>query len=132
MYRRPRRLPARELPNRLSEWRIARGLSQEALAEKMGSSKQTVHRHENSTDVSLKSLIRYAEILEVRVEELLIDSLRVPQGLTDLLEKAERLTDEGRGLLSNFSDSIAPRYTAETPRAHGGMAEKKEPFGQKH
>ena len=104
--RRPRTPSEKPLPNRLREWRVARGLSQEALAEKVQSSKQTVHRHETTTEISLTTLMRYAEVLGVRVEELLVDSLRVPQPLTNLVKVAEKLSPDQQRLLVGLGDQM--------------------------
>lgn len=91
----------------------------EALAERMQSSKQTVHRHETTTDVSLSTMIRYAEILDIRVEELLSESLRVPQTIAQLVRTAERLAPEQQALLTRLGDTLAQSTqtveTAEKP-----------------
>lgn len=73
----------------------------------MQSSKQTVHRHENTSDVSLAAMIRYAAILDVRVEELLADSMRIPPTLSTLVKIADKLKPEQQALLTRLGNQIA-------------------------
>lgn len=85
----------------------------------MQSSKQTVHRHETTTDVSLAALIRYATILDVRVEELLSDSLRIPEPLASLVKTAEKLGPEQQVLLTRLGNTLAESTTMnDDPLSH--------------
>lgn len=98
----------------------------EALAEKMGSSKQTVDRHEKSTDVSLKAMIRYAKVFGVQVQELLADSQRIPPRVVELVKTAEQLPPKELSYLVDMSATMARQAEASSPAS--GMREDKEPF----
>jgi transcriptional regulator with XRE-family HTH domain len=61
--------------NRLREWRERRGLSLDELAEKVGSSRTTVHRLEKQTDAAIHELIvPIAAALNVRFVDLFADA----------------------------------------------------------
>lgn len=118
MHRRPRSLPDRPVFNRIAEWRVARGLSQPALAAKMGTSKQTVHRHENTKDATLDWLERYARALDVRIEELLPNSQRVPTTLTEVVREAEKLPQDRLPELLDHTKAMV-RHSGSHHRAAG-------------
>lgn len=61
------------LPNRLKELRKARKLTLEALAEALGTSKQTIHRYENGVIANIphSKVAELARVLEVSPGELM-------------------------------------------------------------
>lgn len=107
MRGRPPKKPDRQLPNRLREWRNARQLTIQQMAELMQSNYQTVARHETGdNDMTLARLERYAEVLDVKVEELLNDSQRVPMELRELIELAQNLSREDQKRLLRLGASL--------------------------
>ena len=107
MRGRPPENPSRQLPNRIREWRQARKMSIVQLAEAMQSNYQTVARHETGgNDMTLARLERYAEVLAVKVEELLSDSHRVPADLKELMELAQTLSREDQKRLLRLGASL--------------------------
>jgi transcriptional regulator with XRE-family HTH domain len=61
--------------NRIREWRHLRRLSQEELAERVGSTGQTIGRYESGQrQVTLKCLARLAEALDCEPADLLPNS----------------------------------------------------------
>lgn len=102
------KLPDESTPNRIREWRLARGLTIEQLAELMQSNSQTVHRHETgNNEMTLARLERYAEVLGVKVEELLAHAHRVPQSLKSLVYLAEHMTSEDRAKFIRMGRALA-------------------------
>lgn len=100
--------PDESTPNRIREWRLARGLTIEQLAELMQSNSQTVHRHETgNNEMTLARLERYAEVLGVAVEELLAKSHRVAPDLKALINVAEHLTVNDRAKLVRMGRALA-------------------------
>ncbi len=64
-------MPSHELANRLKETRTARGFTQEALAEQVGVTRQTIIAIEKAKFVpSVKLALEIAAVLRVPVEEL--------------------------------------------------------------
>jgi transcriptional regulator with XRE-family HTH domain len=58
----------------IAEWRMKRGLSQEALADRIGTTKATISRWENNErDITFMALVAVAEALDLRVIDLLRD-----------------------------------------------------------
>ena len=87
----PPRAPT-DPPNRLREWRLAAGLSQEELAEKVGSTGQSIGRYEaGRRSVTLEMLALFARALDCRPADLLAD----PESVLD---------DRQRKLLADFDD----------------------------
>ena len=80
------------LGTNLSRLRSRSGLSQDALAEKMGVSRQSVSKWENDSSVpELEKLIRLAEIFDVTLDELVRDVRTEPEAVprTEPAEPAE-------------------------------------------
>ena len=70
------------LGTNLSRLRSRSGLSQDALAEKMGVSRQSVSKWENDSAVpELEKLIRLAEIFDVTLDELVRDARPEPEAV---------------------------------------------------
>lgn len=105
--------PDESTPNRIREWRLARGLTIEQLADRMQSNSQTVHRHENGNEMTLARLERYAEALGVKTEELLQGTSRVPESLKALMALAEQLTTEERIQLVRLGRALAQPVTLD-------------------
>jgi len=97
MARKPYRTARRAYPNRIREWRVKRGYSIEEFAARVGTKRTTLHRHETgSNEMTLATLERYAEELEVRVEELLNDGARVDDATRVLAQKLAELAPAER------------------------------------
>lgn len=74
----------RELGNKIAETREAAGLTQEALAEKIGIQSNSVHRYEAAErKISLFTAVKLAQALKVSVGEL------IPEGYIEKNEKSE-------------------------------------------
>lgn len=111
--------PDDSAPNRIREWRLARGLTIEELAERMQSKSQTVHRHETgNNEMTLKSLQRYADVLGVRTEELLPNSQRVPAMLKALNDLGQRLTPTERAQLVRLGTALAQSDPIDDDASH--------------
>lgn len=98
--------PRSEYPNRLREWRQARGMSQKALAELTQQKHQSVARHETGDNqITLVQMELYAKALRIKPEELLKDSLRVNPKLRGLVEVFDTLTpiDQDRFLRMGYA-----------------------------
>lgn len=114
------KLPDESSPNRIREWRMARGMTIDELAQRMQSNSQTVHRHETgNNEMTLARLERYAEVLGVKVEELLATAHRVPPGVRALVDIAEHLTYEDRDKLVRMG-----RVLAEPPAPYDAGTRK--------
>jgi transcriptional regulator with XRE-family HTH domain len=58
----------------LQEWRLAKGLTQEQLADRVGTAKGVVSRHENDKrKLKMDKLAQYAEALGIETEQLFRD-----------------------------------------------------------
>lgn len=69
----------------IKEWRTFRRLTQQALADKAGTSKSLISRYETgSFDMSTAVLFRIADVLEITIAELYIDP---PSGPDELREE---------------------------------------------
>lgn len=89
-----------EIGQRIRRYRKACGLSQEALAERVGISVTHMsHIETGNTKLSLPVLVRVAAELSVRVDALLSDS--------DALDKSA-LSAEVRGVLDSFDVDDLP------------------------
>ncbi|MDH3595778.1 MAG: helix-turn-helix domain-containing protein [Rhodospirillales bacterium] len=83
--------------NRLREWRVAAGLSQEALAERVGTTGVSVGRYETGQrSLTIEMLEQFAAALECRPADLLPD----PESALD---------DRERALLKGFK-ALAPGH----------------------
>ena len=70
-----------KIGQRIRKYRKAYGLSQEALAEKIGISVPHMsHIETGNTKLSLPVLVALAEVLEVRTDDLLFDEPRAERG----------------------------------------------------
>lgn len=84
--------PQKPSPNRLREWREAAGLSQEDLAERLGTTAQTISRKETGArTLTLDELDQIAPVLGCRPADLLADGDSV-------------LSEEERRLLRAYSE----------------------------
>jgi len=100
-----------ELPDLLIRARIARSLTQKALADKMGLKEQQIQRYEASrwSGASLARLIEVARLLNVAVDRNL-EELRV-SSLKEILKAAQRT-----GLASDFIERrLLPHGAEGTP-----------------
>lgn len=97
-------------PNRLREWRNARGYSLEKLAGLTNQKHQSVARHETGANqMTLVQMELYAKALQIKPEELLNNSLRISPAIRDLVALLENLppTEQER-LLSMTRAFAAP------------------------
>lgn len=124
MRGRPRKQPLRDPPNRLREWREARGLALAALGLEVGLKAQTVQRHETGENqMTLAQMQHYARVLKIRVEELLPGSLRVPLRIRQLIDIANNLPPHQQDQLVRLGlalgDPDPPRAIATGVRRSG-------------
>ena len=91
----------KDVGRKIRERRKALGMSQDDLADRMGSSKNDIWRHENGkNDMSVCTLFRYAEALEVNPAEFIPDRFRekektgqeaiLTEAITHLSEKSRQ------------------------------------------
>lgn len=103
--------PDRKYPHRVAELRRSAGLSLDALSDRLGCNRQTLHAVEiGRTQLTLEWMHRIARALGVAPAELLHDYDR-PYTLTDdelaLLEAVRALPPERRGLAPNMILALA-------------------------
>lgn len=83
------------LGGRIKKFREDRGLSQDELAELLGSSKSAISQYENDKiDMKYSVLSAIAEILEVRIIELLEEPARLKNDEIELLVQYRKIKDE--------------------------------------
>ena len=84
-----------ELGSNLFNARKKSGLSQEAVAEKLGVSRQTISKWEKNLSVpDADTLIRLAEILEVSVSELLGTNIAKENTAGNVAEQLSRINEQ--------------------------------------
>lgn len=107
--------PIREFPNRLREWRTARGLSLQTLADLTNQKHQSVARHETGENqITLAQMETYARALQIKPEELLNSSVRIAPKLRELIEILENLPDSEQERLVSMTRAFAePRANFE-------------------
>ncbi|WP_428668087.1 helix-turn-helix domain-containing protein [Reyranella sp.] len=111
--------PIKNFPNRLREWREARGLSLKQLAELTNQKHQSVQRHEiGENQMTMVQMELYARKLKIKPEELFNHSQRIDPQLRELAEVFDRLPGTERQRLLRlahaFADPPAP-FAAEPP-----------------
>jgi transcriptional regulator with XRE-family HTH domain len=99
-------------PNRIREWRLARGLSQDALADIVGCSKMQISGLERGKPkLDLEWMRRLADALAITPADLLpVDDN--PRALTDeewaLIQQFRAGDDRGRDELQRVADVLLP------------------------
>ncbi len=85
-----------EIGQRIRTVRESRGLSQDRLADRMGTSRNAVSRHENGeNDMSAGTFFQYAEALETSPQALAPDRFRqeeIPEEVASLTRTLSRLS----------------------------------------
>lgn len=105
--------PIRDFPNRLREWRNARGYSLLRLAELTGQKHQSVARHETGENqITLAQMEAYAKVLNIKPEELLNDSVRINPKLRELMDILDNLPETEQERLVSMTRAFAE------PRQH--------------
>ncbi len=99
---------AKSPPNRIREWRRHRGLSLEQLAERVGSTNQTIGRYERGErSVTIDVLLQLAPALGVKPADLLPDPESI---LSDeerrLMRAASELGAEDRAALLRIAQAL--------------------------
>lgn len=96
-------------PNRLREWRERRGLTLKELAAVNNITAQAAQRHETGENpMSSLQMARYAQLLDIRIEELLLDSQRITTPkLRALLDLASNLPEEDLDRLIRLGAALA-------------------------
>lgn len=108
-----------EIAERLAARRKLAGLSQEALAEKLGVSRQAVSKWERSeSSPDTDNLIALAKLYGVSLDELLY----VDESIEDdvAFEAADRAEARGAGASVVVAEGAAPPKTAEVCEGAGG------------
>lgn len=89
--------PKRDARFYLVEWRIERKLTLEQLAEKAGTTKQSISRWgTGKRDITLKSLVAVAEALNIEVADLFRDPA---DNLAELFAVAVKLNQRERSMV---------------------------------
>lgn len=119
MARKPYRTAKRTYPNRIREWRVLRGYSIEEFADRVGTKRATLHRHETGeNEMTLAALERYARELGVKVEELLRDSARIDDETRAVAEALAKLdAGERRRAIAILEAATRPPMPAQDPAA---------------
>lgn len=111
--------PIKNFPNRLREWRMARGYSLKKLGELTAQKHQSVARHETGENqITLDQMQLYAKALSIKPEELLNGSVRISDEMRELLEIYESLPTDARVRFLRMGHAFAepaPEYGAEHP-----------------
>jgi len=103
---------------RLRQIRTSKGISQAALAGKLGLSKQAIYNYESGANTPThNTLIKIADEMEVSLDYLTgrADSGygtgegRKPEAYEGLLGRIAMLTDEGRQEVSDYIDRVMER-----------------------
>lgn len=117
MPRRPYNTDNPDAPNRLRYWRKARGLTQEGLAERMGTTKQTIQRYETGKlPLTDRLIFRLSEILEIEPASLLPGAAALSESAVHFARRYEQLDTNQRKAL----ESLAEQFEAwDTPPKSG-------------
>ena len=112
-------VPMDQAPNRIREHRMAAGLSQQSLADRIGTSKVTISELENGKmSFTQDYMRRIAHALDLLPPDLLPLSEN-PDGLTAeerrLIDKLRAATPDQRDQLHKVAEVIAPFRAAEEP-----------------
>lgn len=93
---------------RVHQCRVARGLTQEQLAEALAVQAETVSRYETGAiAMSLALLYRVAEVLDVQVGALLHSGEADPE-VAELLDRFSLLDAEGKGMVLGLMRRLVP------------------------
>jgi transcriptional regulator with XRE-family HTH domain len=111
--------PIKDFPNRLREWRTARGYSLQTLADLTNQKHQSVARHETGENqITLAQMEAYAKVLSIKPEELLNSSVRINPKLRELLDILDNLPETEQERLVNMTRAFAePRQPFEPQEA---------------
>ena len=95
------------LGQRIRRIRLAKGLTQNALADLMDMERANIANYENGTkgEMGFKTLMKFSAALEVPVDALLNDK----PGEDMLGEKISRLNEESRSILGPVVDGLLLR-----------------------
>jgi transcriptional regulator with XRE-family HTH domain len=105
----------------LRAWRTAKKWTLEALAEKIGSKKNTISGWENGRRrITLDDLKKIADIYEVRPMDLLkppdgSDDDPVNQTNAEVLAAYAAISEEGRKAVMDMMKAMAPKHSGELP-----------------
>ncbi len=91
-----------EIGNKIRDRREALGLSQDELADRIGTDKNSVSRHENGTrEMKIAVFCQYADALSTDPDSLLPERLlkKPERNYEKLLDVASGLSEEDLGLL---------------------------------
>jgi transcriptional regulator with XRE-family HTH domain len=103
------------LGERLRGLRKERGLSQTALAERLGVTFQQVQKYENGTNrISALTLLKLATALDIEAASLLVDIGAEPQDSS--------ADNEAEKLAANFARIRSPELRASVLRIVAGLA----------
>jgi transcriptional regulator with XRE-family HTH domain len=101
-----------QFPNRINELRRAAGLSQEALANLLGTSKMNVSRYETGKqDLTVEWMRRFAEALGCEAAELLSDSdnpMRLRPSERQLITRYRAASAERQDDLRRVAETLIP------------------------
>lgn len=98
-----------EIGNKIRDRRVALSLSQDDLADRMGTDGNSVSRHENgSREMKVSVFCQYAEALSANPSDLLPDRLsKKPKGAyTKLMEVASTLPERDLNLLIQMAERM--------------------------
>lgn len=99
---------------KISDYRKARGMTQEELAEKMNVSSQAVSKWENDLSIpDLPTLIALADLFQITLDELVRQELQLPE--TRYLPKAQRKPVEQMILRIIVNSSDGDRVRVNLP-----------------
>lgn len=116
MRGRPAHHPVKTPPNRLREWREARGMSQGALADQCGLHLMTVSRHERGeAPMTISNMQAYARVLKIKPEELLPSQHKMSDSLRELMSIAATLSPDMQAALVGAARGLAAQRTDHTP-----------------
>ncbi|HNV34648.1 MAG TPA: helix-turn-helix transcriptional regulator [Bacillota bacterium] len=110
---------------RLRQIRTSKGMSQAALAGRLGLSKQAIHNYESGANTPTHGvLIRIADEMEVSLDYLTgrsgagrdLVAERKPEAYEGMLGRIAMLTEEGRQEVSEYIDRVMEREASYDKR----------------
>lgn len=118
------RIDLPEYPNRIREWREERGLTQDQLAEKIGSHKTHISAWERGkSDLAMRWMHRIAAALNISVADVLSfrdNPSAIDQQVLSLVKHYRSATDESRFLILELAKNAASVAHATNTRSHCG------------
>ena len=100
-----------EVGRKIRERRKALGMSQDDLADRMGSDRNEIYRHENAKrDMSICTLFRYAEALEMTPQALMPERFspaRQAEKEEGMARIYGKLSEESREILLRMAERMA-------------------------